>query len=422
MRGNLHINYEKIIDYIYDNIRFGSTVSNDLIEELFIKYPITYNLKQKVYNELRSLDVTIDHISKNTNSYLLENTQPTEDKTQIKDEKLVSLNNNDDQVSIPVQNRIQTIITNKENTDTKSLSENTPKIMISEDYGNLDMLLSSDGFKNQVKNSKDAIDKKYNLEYISEAQSDNDLDRALGLSNIAIANTRLVWKITQSYKRFSTSSFDINDMYQAGMIGLLRSINKFDSSLGYEFSTYATWWIRQSITRSIADYSLTIRVPVHMREKIIKFTKIEREYENNNDSIDDRLLAEKLNVTTKTISELRIYRDRFHLPGLDMPIGENGDTKLGDLVEDTEVLGPEKLVLEEDLGRTLTKSMKSLLKDKERRVLEMRFGLCDGQEHTLQEIGEIMGVTRERIRQIEAKAIEKLNKSKQLEDYRYGIN
>ena len=431
MHGNLHSNYEKIINYIYDNVRYGTEISNTQVNFLFVKHPVTDRVKWQIYDELDLLNVKVTESSVAEDDLLFKLHHLANDQHHIVCTQLIAIFEQT-KISTKAQNKIKSELNNwgfKIIDDPPKVESSTapapiaPQLDVDDDFEDLDELLESESFSDEVKHSKDAIDKKYNLDYVAEAQSGDEEYRALGLDNLVKANKRLVWKIAVQYKKFSTSSFDVDDMYQAGVLGLLKAVDRFDASLGNQFSTYATWWIRQSIIRAIEDYSLTIRVPVHMRERIIKLTKLERDYENNHlDPIDDEYLANKLELNPKEIKQLRIYRDRFRLPGLDMPIGEAGDTTLQDLIQDIDVPSPEQIVIAEDLKTSIEKTMHTLLKPKEQQVVSLRFGLDDDHERTLEEIGHVMGVTRERIRQIEKKALTKLQKSQKMEDYHYDFD
>ena len=339
---------------------------------------ITY---EEIAEELKGLDVSSDLLDELYNAFM-EN-----DISVISESDL-----DDDSGEDDAGGNLEDIL--KDNTIAKELTINDPVRMYLKEIGKISLL---------------SLDEETEL---SKRIAEGD---EMAKNRLAESNLRLVVSIA---KRYVGRGMLFLDLIQEGNIGLMKAVEKFDAEKGYKFSTYATWWIRQAITRAIADQARTIRVPVHMVETINKLSRYQRQLtlELNREPTDEEL-AKKMGMSPDKVREvIKIAQDPV---SLETPIGEEEDSHLGDFVPDESNMSPEDFTIHEMLKEEIGDVLLTLT-EREEQVLRLRFGLDDGSSKTLEEVGQMFGVTRERIRQIEAKALRKLrhpSRSRKLKDF-----
>lgn len=423
------ININEIENYIISkNIEIIGSFDN--ISETNIIVPdsnkniVDHNTSNfKVKNEVMS--VPIDKIKIGTEEYVIINSNLDnklhDNEINTENVTIKSNNNFEDNIENSVAEN-DTKINQNNNAFNDGKEETKVTTFIDMDYTlPLEDLLKSDNFKNSLKQMKNEISWKNNKEALfelSEIKDISDNQYKDIVEELVQANTRLIMKCVIKYKRFATASYNEDDMYQEGRIGLLKAISKFDLNMDTELSTYATWWIRQSITRGICDQSSTIRIPVHMVERIQKFNQFERDYINTYNRIpSDLVIAEFLEISVDKVDELYVYRQYSKLTSLDLPIGIEEDTSLGEFIQDEKAISPEQYIIEKGTRNELLTIIDSNLKPKEAEILKLRFGLYDGTRYTLESIGRKYGLTRERIRQIEKRALDRMKNLLRREDY-----
>ncbi len=339
------------------------------LEQGFITY-------EQLAEELKGLDVDSEGLDELYNAFMENNID------------VVSENEDEDPDEDPANMKVEDL------TFSKDIKINDPVRMYLKEIGRINLLTSDEEY-----------------EYALRAEQGDEYAKQM----LAESNLRLVVSIA---KRYVGRGMLFLDLIQEGNIGLMKAVDKFDPSKGYKFSTYATWWIRQAITRAIADQARTIRVPVHMVETINKLARTQRQLtqELNREPTEEEL-AKRLGITIDKVRE--VYKISQDPVSLETPIGEEDDSHLGDFIKDERTMSPEEYATAELLKEELSGVLLTLT-DREEKVLRLRFGLDDGQCRTLEEVGQIFGVTRERIRQIEAKALRKLrhpSRSRKLKDF-----
>ena len=337
---------------------------------------ITY---EQIADELKGLDLDSDTLDDLYNAFL-------ENHIEIVSEEGLGDDDGDDPES---PEKILDELSNS-----KDIKISDPVRMYLKEIGRINLLSSDEEF-----------------EYARLAEQGDEYAKKM----LAESNLRLVVSIA---KRYVGRGMLFLDLIQEGNIGLMKAVDKFDPDKGYKFSTYATWWIRQAITRAIADQARTIRIPVHMVETINKLARVQRQLtqELNREPTDEEI-AKKIGISVEKVRE--VYKISQDPVSLETPIGEEDDSHLGDFIKDERTMSPEEYATIEMLKEELSGVLLTLT-EREEKVLRLRFGLDDGQCRTLEEVGQVFNVTRERIRQIEAKALRKLrhpSRSRRLRDF-----
>ena len=313
-----------------------------------------------------------------------------------------------------------TVVDSAEIPDTSPAAMEVPDPALNDDLSEADVISADDPVRMYLKEIGriPLLTSEAEIEVAKQLESDDPAIRNEAKRRLSEANLRLVVSIAKKYVGRSKNSMSLLDLIQEGNLGLMKAVEKFDYTKGFKFSTYATWWIRQAITRAIADQARTIRIPVHMVETINKVIRVSRQLlqELGHDPSPEEIAAEMDMPVDKVREILKIAQEPV---SLETPIGEEEDSHLGDFIPDEAASEPSEAasftLLKEQLVDVL-----GTLTPREEKVLKLRFGIEDGRTRTLEEVGKEFNVTRERIRQIEAKALRKLrhpSRSKKLKDF-----
>ena len=313
-----------------------------------------------------------------------------------------------------------TVVDSAEIPDTSPAAMEVPDPALNDDLSEADVISADDPVRMYLKEIGriPLLTSEAEIEVAKQLESDDPAIRNEAKRRLSEANLRLVVSIAKKYVGRSKNSMSLLDLIQEGNLGLMKAVEKFDYTKGFKFSTYATWWIRQAITRAIADQARTIRIPVHMVETINKLVRIQRQLlqELGREPTPEEI-GEEMGLTAERVREIqKISQEPV---SLETPIGEEEDSQLGDFIEDDAAVVPPDAASFSMLQEQLAKVLEGLA-ERERKVISLRFGLEDGHPRTLEEVGREFGVTRERIRQIESKTLAKLrhpSRSSKLKDY-----
>lgn len=367
-------------------------------------------------------ELTLDEVTKELAQFEMEPEQFEQFLDEVEDANIELNRKEDDETTKEEDDKKKEKFNMKDLSVPPGVKINDPVRMYLKEIGRVDLLTGDEEVELAIKIAAgmEAEEKLAELREENPDYFDEELDIVIvrgeeAKKKLAEANLRLVVSIA---KRYVGRGMLFLDLIQEGNMGLIKAVEKFDHTKGFKFSTYATWWIRQAITRAIADQARTIRIPVHMVETINKLIRVQRQLlQDLGREPTPEEIGEEMELTAEKVREiLKIAQEPV---SLETPIGEEDDSHLGDFIEDSEAQSPADHAAYELLKEQLEDVLDTLT-DREENVLRLRFGLDDGRTRTLEEVGKVFGVTRERIRQIEAKALRKLrhpSRSKRLKDF-----
>ncbi len=367
-------------------------------------------------------ELTLDEVTKELAQFEMEPEQFEQFLDEVEDANIELNRKEDDETTKEEDDKKKEKFNMKDLSVPPGVKINDPVRMYLKEIGRVDLLTGDEEVELAIKIAAgmEAEEKLAELREEDPNYFDEELDIVIvrgeeAKKKLAEANLRLVVSIA---KRYVGRGMLFLDLIQEGNMGLIKAVEKFDHTKGFKFSTYATWWIRQAITRAIADQARTIRIPVHMVETINKLIRVQRQLlQDLGREPTPEEIGEEMELTAEKVREiLKIAQEPV---SLETPIGEEDDSHLGDFIEDSEAQSPADHAAYELLKEQLEDVLDTLT-DREENVLRLRFGLDDGRTRTLEEVGKVFGVTRERIRQIEAKALRKLrhpSRSKRLKDF-----
>ncbi|MFD0943566.1 RNA polymerase sigma factor RpoD [Savagea faecisuis] len=367
-------------------------------------------------------ELTLDEVTKELAQFEMEPEQFEQFLDEVEDANIELNRKEDDETTKEEDDKKKEKFNMKDLSVPPGVKINDPVRMYLKEIGRVDLLTGDEEVELAIKIAAgmEAEEKLAELREEDPDYFDEELDLVIvrgeeAKKKLAEANLRLVVSIA---KRYVGRGMLFLDLIQEGNMGLIKAVEKFDHTKGFKFSTYATWWIRQAITRAIADQARTIRIPVHMVETINKLIRVQRQLlQDLGREPTPEEIGEEMELTAEKVREiLKIAQEPV---SLETPIGEEDDSHLGDFIEDSEAQSPADHAAYELLKEQLEDVLDTLT-DREENVLRLRFGLDDGRTRTLEEVGKVFGVTRERIRQIEAKALRKLrhpSRSKRLKDF-----